>query len=394
MILYPEMVLVPIQAIIEECLITKSFVDLSMYIPQDLMCRKESIRRVIEDFVIAGLTAKKDRSTLGYLVLDADEIFFFSNQMAKDIEENIMRSMIKVYAMERVVEEEEMMNGIDNNDEGVTQQPDGITREQSKGTKGTGNEAEKRLGKDRDVVPLHAVVAEISNRYPALSKSKNSKDGDGDVVGKGVISHFCSIALYTERFREMCSNAVKAELIIRSKKGVYSRRDQSAATFTSVDASFEDKDCFATSCYLLQMLSKFSLSTDSVNDELNSDGIRNDFLLICANFARRVTQFALYKHGVDDNIFCFSDGTGDSEFFYSPVNISIRSFKNVFLTCIDDNEGHPQDPISLLRESLPGNVGVIVAQMWVLVGEYHCSNSSFGQGDPENFLLHVKEHCL
>lgn len=407
MILYPEMVLAPIQATIEECLSTNSFVELSMHIPQDLLRKKECIRRIIEDFVLAGLTSKTEKGMLGYLVVNREEVFFFSNQMAKDIEEKTLRPMIKVYAMERALEEERAVHFVDNHDEGSLRQSDRITRKHSKRAKKTGDEGDKRFCTDRDIVPLNAVVVEITKRYPGLSDIQESKYGeitgaswDDDVGEKGTISQFCRIALYTEMFREMCSNAVKVELekIVRKKNGVSCSREQSATTFKSIEASFEDKDCFAASCYLLQMLSRFSLSTVSMNNESNSDAlIMNEFLLICANFARRVTQFALYKHGVDENTFSFSDGAGDSEFFFSQVDLSTRSFKSVYLSCIDDNEGQPQDSISLLRESLPGNVGVVMAHMWALTGESHysgVSNNSSGEGDAEKFLLHVKENCL
>ena len=352
------MVLVPIQAAIEECLVIGSFVDLSMHIAQDLLSRNESIRRIIDSFVLTGLISKEGKDSLGYLAVNQKEIFFFSDQMAKDIEENILRPMIKVYAMRRAIEEEENMHTADNDVKEYVRNSD----RKSKHTKEKRSESESFCTYS-DVVPLNAVVAEIRNIYPGLSDVQSCNyDGnlegswdDDDAVERGVISQFCSHKLYTERFRDMCSNAVKVDLekIISSKKGVCSRRDQSATTFKSIEASFEDNDCFAASSYLLQMLSKFSLSTASVKNESNSGTIMNEFLLFCANFARRVTQFALYKHGID-NIFCFSDAKADdSDFFCSPVDFSVRCLISVQLSCVDDNEGQPQDPISLLHEFLP-----------------------------------------
>jgi len=137
--------------------------------------------------------------------------------------------------------------------------------------------------------------------------------------------------------------------------------------------------------------------------------LTKDFMNGCAaDFACKVTEYCLFKHGVEDIELCFhvgeeSDGgfvnnsTGlDPEAFYACVDTARRLFRKTHLFS-------KRDPLKILREELPGSVGVGLARMWKLTGGENYSDgrgvSEDGQishrpGDFVRFLKHVEESCL
>jgi len=82
--------------------------------------------------------------------------------------------------------------------------------------------------------------------------------------------------------------------------------------------------------------------------------------------------------------------------------------QSVFLSCTSDGDGGDwKDPLQLLREIMPGNIGVGLARMWIHTGGEHYdggtkisenddgTRSSFVRpGDMNKFVAHVEENCL
>jgi len=159
---------------------------------------------------------------------------------------------------------------------------------------------------------------------------------------------------------------------------------------------------------MLAKLPKSLVDDRTVNDGTSSM-LERDFLCGCgSDFAKRITQFCLFKHHVEDGMFQFDVGTSnsksnESDKFYTPVKIARRSFQKVYLTCTPDNNGNFQDPLQVLRKVLPGNVGVLLARLWILTGgeNYEGGIKKTETGieliRPGNFIAflgYIEESCL
>jgi len=268
----------------------------------------------------------------------------------------------------------------------------------------------------KDIQESHGAIAENNSNVGAFQWTVHNQDGDETNEGGGPLYEFCRNALYTSNFKEKCSNANQAELdkIMKAKKGSsVGFRKQGATQIRSIESSFEDKSCFAAACYLVQMLAKVPQSLS--NDYADKDGIASilerDFLNGCgSNFAKRITQYCLFKHEVEDEIFHFDATTSnvqsdsdESDLFYMPVDIARRSFRKTYLSCAPTDDKQIQDPLAMLRDVLPGNVGVSLARMWILTGgeNYDGGTKQTGNGtelirsgNVAAFLAHVEESCL
>jgi len=268
----------------------------------------------------------------------------------------------------------------------------------------------------KDIQESYGVIAKDKSNVGAFQWTVHTQDGDETDEGGGPLYEFCRKALYTSKFKENCSDANQAELdkVMKAKKGSsVGFRKQGATKVRSIESSFEDKSCFATACYLVQMLAKLPKSLS--NNNVDNDGIvsilERDFLNGCGtNFAKRITEYCLFKHEVEDEIFRFDATTSnvqsdsdESDLFYMPVDTSRRSFQNTYLSCTPSDDQQIQDPLAVLRDVLPGNVGVSLARMWILTGgenydggtkQTETGTELIRPGNFGAFLAHVKESCL
>ena len=191
------------------------------------------------------------------------------------------------------------------------------------------------------------------------------------------------------------------------KKGM-SIGSNGAANVKNIEAVFEKS--FKISCHFLLMLAKYPKALLGEEETEAKDDAEAMFLnTAAADFTRRLTEFCLFKNGVQNGLFHFfheedGDDSDESNLFYNEINSSSkRTFKRVFLSCPSEDDSDQIDPLQLLRDSLPVGVGVPLARMWIFCGGQNYSggermqedgNNIFRPGDFEGFLSHAEEYCL
>lgn len=306
----------------------------------------------------------------------------------------------------------------------------------------------------------------------------DGKGGTGNGPSSGIlVIEFCKQALYNDTFITKCQKAVKAELqrleSTKRSKATVSRKD-AASKVRSVEAAFEE--VHADICYLIQTQVKFyesvktmmmtsSTSTSSPTSENQSQEEELNWSHVemlerellegcCADFTSRITQYCLFKNE-EESIFTFQqrtkidnssmkkdndnnstindehdhdddDDEDDNDITrknilpaccepVNIINVPHGGKKKVFLSCPP-----PREPLPVLRESLPSNMGITLARQWILCGGT-CYRGGTRQKDDDNnkedddigigtdsssssvyvrpgnldgFLKHVQENCL
>jgi hypothetical protein len=192
------------------------------------------------------------------------------------------------------------------------------------------------------------------------------------------------------------------------------RRVAFKESFESMESAFQNPDCFSTASFMIQAKEKFltyaSMNSDVIDDD-GKNAMEKDFLLgCCADFARRLSLYALNKNNADDAAFSFRPSNlelekGGTDNFYEPIDSALVRYPPTFLSCPTKMFGKQNEPLPMLRSVLPGTVGVAVARLWVLCGgdSYQggtkvasdgCSQSFTRPGEVEGFVSHVKENCI
>jgi len=420
--IHPDVIVAPLQAAIVESMESESFLDLSLHLPEGMTTT--DTRTFIEDYVLNHMD---NAVSLGRLIVLVDgEAFYFSSGMMKNIATECLPPLIEEYAKSRAFEiantQDSTSTELDNSiPSSKTKKGGRSSKSKTKGRSKTSTAESETVS--YSMVPLINVANEVAKHYSDLadiqaSYSVHEKEdgpvwGDDDGDSDGPLYAFCRHVFGTsKKFEEDCANAVQAELVkaMAVKKGsTMHSTGHGAAKFKSVDVSFEES--FKNVCHLVQVLAKYpqSLLNTQANDNIR-DKETQAFLNGCAaDFVRRVTEYCLFKHGVEDGKFTFfaeedEGSTGFGDAFYMDVDTTTRVFKKVFLSCPSSEEevGH-QDPLKILRGCLPGSVGVGVARMWVLTGgENYASGErisadgeiTYSRGDLERFLSHSEESCL
>jgi hypothetical protein len=177
-----------------------------------------------------------------------------------------------------------------------------------------------------------------------------------------------------------------------------------------VDAAFEDS--FVTLCYMIQANAKFVALAEASKsfDEASLNILKIEMLQsCCANITSRITQYCLFKNE-EESIFTFNNPEGTKSesritnfglpSFCSDIDITTLRYKNNnYLSCPP-----PREPLPVLRESLPGNMGVSLARQWVFCGgECYRGGIRIAEDDGsaytrpgsiDNFMTHIQENSL
>ena len=432
-IIHQDIIISPLQVVVEECIEAQSFLDLSLHLPGDILSCKDDINTIMMDHIL-----NKTNSD-GRLMLDQDEVLYFSQGMIDNITTNVLPQLIETFAKVRATEiidtiDERKKKSIGNNNPSVITKEVGTSKKfKGKSKSKTKHTKKKSLHENEDgadvflssLIPLETVVSAVVEAYPGLSDIQESynndsinkpkwqkEDDDNECQGdyEGPVYGFCRLALNNDsRLETLCSNSVEAEMekIIKTRRGSsMSKRGRGAAKCRSIEQQFEDK--FPLACHLIQLTAKLPLAMDldQETSEDNVDAVTSDYLHHCAWFAQRITEYCAFKAGLDtDDIFHFSkvDDKNDQEGFNFDVDLTQRHFSPVFLSCTTQDDGVWQDPLKLLREMMPGNIGVGLARMWIFTGGSHYDggrrvgndgNDFIRPGDMNKFLTHVEEFCL
>jgi hypothetical protein len=221
-------------------------------------------------------------------------------------------------------------------------------------------------------------------------------DEDG-VCPDGIVISFCRTFMSKE-FMDECSRRVNRELskLLATHNGICLHNDD--GVFETSEETFEET--FKDSCFFLQLLLKLPqyACTHSEIDEEHSQALCADFLNgYASHFARRVTEYCLIKHGIEDSPFSYTmneDSCNDHLICYTRVDTTVRSFPPNFLSC----HGKNTDPNQLLHEMLPGNAAIAIIEMWQLIGKYNSledrEEKVISLSVIDAFIKHIEESCL
>lgn len=418
-IIHPDVIVAPLQVVIEECIDAGSFVDLSVHLHSDILSNRDDVRSILTEHIL-----NKFGNANGCLVVDDHEAIYFSQAMIDDISNKVLPPIIEDFAKERAIEMADEIDEINKVSVGNKHNKDPLKSKKAAGKSKSKTKLskKKKASEDDDDVMVHApnpglislktVVGAITEHCPDLDDIQNNYCSDriepswhqtSDEIPEyeGPLYAFCRIALNKDSCLDnFCHNAVSAELekIMASRKGnSLSARAQGAAKCRSIECQFEEN--FANACHFLQLAIKaMNVCSQLTGDEVNL--LEGNILHHCACYARRITEYCLFKVGLDvDGPFCFiKDGDSDimdENYYYSKVDICQRHRvpSSVFLSCTSETSDQEKDPLRLLRDLMPGNVGVELARMWILTGANHYFGG-FKPGDINKFLKHVEESCL
>jgi hypothetical protein len=397
-VIHPDMIVTPLQAAIQETLEARSWLDLSAHIPGQILSQEEDADTLVREHVLDEL----DGDEAGIAVVSPEVAIFFSQAFIGDVEKKLLPKLIESFSKTRA---EELEGGFEANENGpLVSKKKGKKRASLKSALPPGDLI------DDDVVPIEDVIQAVVAAYPDLVEFAITRE----ILAESSLAELFRQAFYTEEFLSACESAVEAETqrLERERASTASRRKDGAYRVQSVEAAFEDPGCFATACYLIQTLAKFvQYAVDSGLSQTDVDALKQDMLNgPCADFTIRITQFCLYKHEVEDNMFSFQaykieeEDSSGLPYFCSPVDSATRQFHPTFVSCEPDEESKPRDPLPTLREVLPTSIGVSLARQWVLCGG-DCyaggikladdGKSIFTRpGDFDEFRAHVEENCL
>lgn len=410
-----------------------------------------------------------DTTKHGILVrTNDDQVYLFSPGTAHQIIHNILPPLVETFAQRRAKELLDgtgvninhnstmksssnlptSSSGTDHDDEEELGRKSSSARSKRKGKKhGRISKADENIFSPQTtgVVPLLQVAGAVLKGYPnlfpdnteqelldqadTLSSWEKTIDGDDyeedDGYGSSgiLLVDFCKLALYTDDFRRHCATAVHAEWkrlqSARESKSTLSRKD-AAARVRTVQSAFEES--FIVACHMIQATAKF-LGQASQSEHFTAESLailEQEFLQgCCADLTSRVTQYCLFQNEDEEGIFSFTKEAEDREgrnpnggetkeaettglpTYCIPIDTAIRHYPSVYLSCPP-----PREPLTILRESLPGNIGVSLARQWVLCGgqcyrggirileEDDGTTQTVRPGNKDGFLSHVEENCL
>lgn len=343
----------------------------------------------------------------GSLIVGNGEALFFSGGMIEHIQTNLIPAVIESYAKDqaKILMDAtlEMTNQETHNEPKANRKSCRTVRKSGKVKEDRGRFKMSGLEDTRSTIPISRVASAIADYYSDLSdiqdnfdrKKNSSIKPSWDTDYCGPLFCFCQIVIWNVQFERDCSSAIRAEMD-RLEATTIRNRKQGATKFKCIEESFEES--FKAACQFLQVLAKQTryMINHSETDDETATVLVEDWLSGCGtDFARRITEYCLFKHDIEEKTFAFlKDEIDSTEFcFYSePDNGKLR-FSRSFLHCPQINDMKIQDPLKMLRDRLPGSVGVGLAKLWSLTGgkNYHGGTRP---GNFELFLQHIEDSCL
>ena len=402
-----------VRVAIQECE-TVGTIDLQEYLPAELV-QTDIVQNLLN---LVGFTPDK-----GVAVSAGDQALIISRGLIKEMHQKILPPLIQTFAKARAEDVFQTPVSLEETEDEPPASSANRKKGKARNRKAKNTRPQKSLQSHTGFIPLLLVAGAVLKDYPIflndtveedlLNQAGNvAWDDDGENSGILLIE-FCKVALYTEDSRSKCDEAVRAELqrmeSAKHSKAHVSRKD-AAATVRSVEAAFGD--AFVTVCYLVQSIAKFFFlaSSSEYFDEETLEVLRSEFLQgCCSDLTSRLTQYCMFKNE-EDVLFTFKPPDEDKESddteqpsllpaCCKPVDPAVRRYNRSFLSCPP-----PREPLPVLRESLPGNMGVTLARQWVLCGgdcylggvrKSEEDGSIYTRpGNVEGFLSHVEENCL
>jgi hypothetical protein len=414
LVMVGHIVLQKIQSAIQVCM-ASGVVDILDHLPTELI-RSDILREL--------LCRAEFSSEQGILILSDGQAILIGKTFVDDVSSRVLSPLVQDFAKARATEilfSTASTAEIDNDHE----QPSATGRAgkgKSKSRKGKVKRTNHKHVEVVGVVPLLKVAQTVLDQFPSTPMTDIDKEDlaalvDGvtwdDEEDCGVLLvEFCKTALYTDWFRSQCEKATEAELhclkSAKQSKATLSRKDE-ASKVRSVETAFEES--FVALCYMVQANAKFLALAENSNsfDEASLEVLRSEMLQCsCADLTSRITQYCLFKNE-DESIFTFmkaedKDVEADDSFsalppFCKTVDVAARRYRRSSLSCPP-----PREPLPVLRESLPGNLGVTLARQWVLCGgesyrggvrkSEEDGSMHVRPGSIDGFLSHVQENCL
>jgi hypothetical protein len=385
-VVHPLMIVGPLEGATQDSIEIDGWLDLQQYIPAELLAYESDTKALLQNCILSKL----DEGSRGVAAISKLAAVFVSQGMIAKISNSVLPLMIEPFAKERAkaLESQQGQSGIAS------------TKSKRKSKKNLEALSSDRTGLPSDTIPSMAdIVTLVLNTYPDISDWVR----ETGAMGKAVLEEaFCSCV--TEEFRALCEKSVQAELrLLRS-----SRITRTSASMTqSMEGAFEDPQCFATSCYVIQMASKLLqyLAKREVQAEA-VNAMRQDILRgPCADFCRRLTEYCLLKNEIVEGIFSFDADSVESHSAAElphcclAVDTSRRRYFRTHLTCHPDAQGKPRDPLPTLRTTLPGSIGMALTHLWILCGgDCYQGGTKNGQPSPpgnfDAFSSHAEENCL
>ena len=403
---------------------TPSLLDLEEYLPEELLQSPTTVQNILDTI---GFTSPSE----GVAVMGNDRAILASKEAIKHFKDNHLSQLLQKHAKNRASEIFQLQFALEEEED---DNEDVGGKKSGKSTKSRRKAKNSKQNKKKDkqpkgdassfVIPLVDVTLAVIDAFSDFQDDSLSPDEknslqweDEDDLGLPV--QFCRKALYTDSLLEQCQRAVNAELQrLESEKNSKARmsRKDAAAKVRSVEAAFQD--AFVTLCYLLQAQAKAIAHFENLEDFFDEGSIEllRDELQKgpCADLTSRITQHCLFQEEAqEDCLFTFVKSTNNIEEteqssslprYCSDVTITSCRHPESYLSCAP-----PREPLPVLRESFSGNVGIVLAKMWILCGG-ECYRGGVRTIDDEGgtgsqilhvrpgsmdgFLSYAEENCL
>jgi len=453
LVVNPERMIQPLEAILEEAVTTESFVGLQDHMPADILEQKEDALLLLNAHVLPKLLKqhdlkinKKRKDTMaGVVTISLSSGLFVSQGMIANIEKKLLPDLIGAFAKKRAEE----IDAVEVADDSAAKSKS-VAKGGRKGNKGSKNIPSEDDDKGENILALSDVVRAVVKEYQdiveidfLLKEAFGQAESDGSTLhlswdtttpgdnetgnaeieacNEGALCQFCREAFYSEELLSKCQTATQAELkrlqSTRASKASVSRKD-AATKVRNVENAFEE--AFVAYCYELQTQLKFlhyvrgcEGGSNNLAEKLEKEYLRGT----CADFARNLTQYCLFKQEVDLDMFEFAEeSTGsnsnendnDLPLYCQSPSVDTRQAPNTFLRLNESYTGYNpsskiKEPLPKLRDIFDGSTGVTLARLWVMCGgetyqggtKIEDDGSSCTRpGDEQKLMAHLEENCL
>ena len=401
-IINPDLIIPPLKVVVDSCIDTDSFVDLSFHLPSELTYFRDDVCTIMTIHILNDL----DCDSNGCLVIDEHELIYFSQGMVGNISQKILPLLIEDYARENAENFADYIDERKNNETSKLSKSSSKSKGRSK--KSSFNEnVQNALSFQECILPLKIAVEGIMREYSDLLEiqdtyndnvsEKPQWEPENKVTSyEGPLYIFCRKSLYNSSFEKACSAAVVAEIekVQQTRRGVsITEGGLDAAKCRSIQASFDES--FPSACYYLQMIFKFFVAitadADATDEEMES--LKCFCMGQCAWFAKTITEHCLFKANYEsEGIFSFGCDAKDPEDSSPHIDFMKIFSSKIFLSHLSENE----NPLEILEKMFPGNMGVELSRMWMLCGTnfYDCGEDEGEEGNFKQFISHIEEFCL
>lgn len=350
LIVCPGVVMAPITASLEETIESEHWLDLQLVLNPDLNSFPEEARNLLQSYVLEGLE-KVERP--GFLFLSKDAALYISHGMLTKLDTLVLPPLVAPYASHTA---QQVLTKVANQPsyaESVVIEVDQLRGE---------------------------ISAAILLANPDMAEWAREVGAPAKVALNAASTHLVDFG----DFRDKCQRRLQAELRRLRSTSI----SQVTLSLEEAQLSFEKAGCFAAACYCVQLTSRFLLyaAKNEIEqpklEELQEEALRGP----CMDFCRRITEFSLLKHEIKGGTFTFGDenenlDVGTSPYFCSQVNTSRLEYPRISLACEANDK--QLEPNSVLKEVIPGSVGVCLQMFWTLVT---------GR-DFDAFLTYAEENC-